>query len=189
MMRLLSLLASVVVLAAGDQTVRAASEDLGAKVHVVFELCRPGHSIKEAVTLRSENVSSDGYGGTWILAKKVLSSNEPVYYNYSDTPYRLRAIVARFSDAVDTRFVFIAPAKTSLKSDSWTTWIAPSAVTNDHDVETKILRGIEYDKSAGNTSLPVIRYKLMRFNDFLATVTPGSSPPTLVEGQQCLAGT
>jgi len=115
----------------------------------------------------------------------VLLSNEPVYFDYSDTPRGLRAIVARFSDAVDTRFVFVAPATSSLKSDTWTAWIEPNAVTNDAGVEGKLLRGIEYSKIVGPRSPPMIRYKVMRFNEFLKTNTPDSSPPALIEGERC----
>jgi hypothetical protein len=164
---------------------KAAMKDYGAEVHVIFQVCRPGHSISEDVDLGYSPVTDSSYGGRWIPASNYLASSEPVYYDYAAVPKRLRAIVVRFSDSKELRFVFDVPSGNNLKFDAWSNWYRASGVTEDQRVEGMILRGMSYERTEPPESGPLIRYRVMQFNDFLKTVGKKSDPPEMIEGSRC----
>jgi hypothetical protein len=58
-------------------------------------------------------------------------------------------------------------------------------VTENERVETMIRKGKAYERTEPPESSPLIRYRIMQFNDFLKTVTKKSDPPALVEGSRC----
>ena len=158
-------------------------KDLGSEVKVIFELCRPGHDVAEGVTLSYSVVRPDGYQGGSLAADKVFASKEPVYYHYAETPRRLRALVARFSDAEQTSFIYEPPAK--LRLDAWSSWMAPTAVSTDSRIEARLQRGIAYTTGVSEGPVPRIRYRLMKFVDYLATVKRKDAPLRLLEGESC----
>jgi hypothetical protein len=130
-------------------------------------------------------VTDSSYGGRWIPASSYLASSQPVYYSYAAVPKRLRAIVVRFSDSKELTFVFDVPSRKNLKFDAWSSWYRASGVTENQRVEGMILRGMSYERTEPPESGPLIRYRIMQFNDFLKTVRKKTDPPELLEGSRC----
>lgn len=162
-----------------------AAKDYGLQVYVVFQVCRPGHSISEDVTLGYSSVTDSSSDGAWIPARNYLASNEPVFYEYAAEPNRVRAIVVQFLDAKKVRFVFDVPPRKDLQFDAWSSWQKASGVTENERVETMIRKGKAYERTEPPESSPLIRYRMMQFNDFLKTVTKKGDPAALVEGGRC----
>lgn len=159
--------------------------DFGSQLHVVFELCRPNSSAADAALLGYEGITDDGYGGLWIRATRTLASGDPIYYSYTDSPQRLKALVARFSDAKDFFYIFDMKGLSAIKKDQWTSWTKPTVFTTNSKVNGKILRNILYASVALEEPMPKIRATVMRFDAYLKTVKPGASPPALSDAQNC----
>ena len=143
--------------------------DLGARTHVVTQICLPNDKGRSEDVVWLDPVTRSGYGGRAERITAVTASDQPVFESYAGPPTDIVGIVVFLASARDTRFIFVLPQ--SLSAASWSQWEGARFSTKNDRVPGFLMRGMEVpDKASPSTSAPRIRYRLMRFNEYLSGV-------------------
>jgi hypothetical protein len=162
-----ALIVAVITLGSGSPT--SYGDDLGNRIHVITQICVPNDKGESKEVVWLDPVTQTGYGGRATRISGVTTGNQPVFELYAGPPREIVGVVVFLASARDTKLIFAPPR--SLPTDSWTPWeVARFSSTSDR-VQGALLRGVDIpDKSLPAHDAPRMRYRLMRFNEYLARV-------------------
>jgi len=142
-----------------------------ASVYVIAQVCFPAGLDRQSIGVETVRLDSVGGGAEGLTGR--TSAAQPVFEFFTAHPSELRAVLVRYvkSDgALTDHFVFEPPSR--VEYDRWTAWQPTSAVAvnGNWGVSTGMVNGVKPALKPVPPAAPLVRYRLMPFEQYLADV-------------------
>jgi len=160
---------------------------LGEKEEVVYEICLPSSQNDQEQILFLQEFHLTSYNKVGFIAggfkpTYLTKSGEIIYYRGVDNP---TAIVAHTINDKNIRFIFNFNRNIKYKKEEWSSWQFPDAITTDENYDQNIFLNKKSSSNANSKLQPSIRYKVMKFNDYLKISRKYGQPHLVSEVESC----
>lgn len=160
-----------------------------ASVLVIAQVCFPAGLDRQLISVETVQVASTGGGGEPLTGR--TSAAQPVFQFFTAHPSELRAVLVRYmkpDGALTDHFVFEPPSR--VEYDGWTAWQPASAVAvnGNWSVGTGMVNGVKPALKPVPPAAPLVRYRLMPFEQYLADVRRRRDSGLDVDLPRCEAG-